>query len=110
MHADTSVRKVETEMTRYLFESQLWKVSLENSKEKNLMNWKNGMFDLDGLRMGYLERFCFEHLRCPLAMGEVKIKYFSDLLCMGRVGGWWSKALEKVPSDQRNQSGGGTPC
>lgn len=64
MRAATSVRNVEVEMTTYLLTmSQLQKDSSENSKEKkNLLNWERkrgspGMFDLDGLKMGYRERF-----------------------------------------------------
>lgn len=63
------------------------------------------MFDLDGLRMGNGQRFCSEHLCSSLAVGEVKMNYSPDLLCM--VVGWWSKALEKVASDQRNQTAAG---
>lgn len=66
------------------------------------------MFDLDGLRMGNLERVCSEHLRSSLAVGGGKIKHCPGLLCMERVVGWWSEALEKVASDQRYQTAAGT--
>lgn len=66
------------------------------------------MFDLDCLKIGYLERFFSEHFCFSLGVGEGKVKYSSDLLCMERVVCWWPEALEKVLSNWRNQTAGGT--
>lgn len=42
-----------------------------------------------------------------LAVGEEKPINSLDLLCMDRVVGWWSEALEKAASCWRNQTAGG---